>query len=79
MSRRLEQPNASGGTTDHSQEIARLRSRAKTKEHYDKLVYELAADLLETHDASGISLDDWTVARALVELLIGDSIIESGI
>ncbi len=78
MSRRLEKPNASGGTTDHSEEIARLRVRARSKEHYDALVYELCADLLASHDDSGISLDNWT-ARALVELLIGQEITESGV
>lgn len=79
MGRKLDKPNASGGNTDHSEAIARLRERAKKKERYDALVYELAADLLQSHDESGISLDAWTPARDLVEMLIGDSIIESGI
>lgn len=79
MSRRLDKPNASGGTTDHSQEIARLRVRSRVKEQYDRLVYQVAADLLEMHDSSGCSLDNWPAARALVELLIGDEIVESGV
>lgn len=79
MSHKLDKPNASGGNTSHSEEIARLRERAKTKERYDALVYELAADLLQSHDESGIALDSWTPARDLVEMLIGEPIIESGI
>lgn len=79
MARRLDKPNATGGNTDHGEEVARLRERAKSKERYDQLVYLLAADLLESHDQSGIALDNWGPARDLVELLIGDEIIESGI
>jgi hypothetical protein len=79
MARRLERPNKSGGNTDHSPEIMRLRERAKSKERYDQIVYLLAADLLEAHDESGIALDNWKNARDLVELLIGDEIIESGV
>lgn len=79
MASRLEKPNASGGNTDHSLEIWELREKAKKKERYDALVYELCADLLQSHDESGIALDDWTAARDLVELLLGESIIESGI
>lgn len=79
MSRKLDKPNASGGNTDHSGEIIWLREKAKYKERYDALVWELAADLLEAHDESGIALDDWKSARDLVEMLIGEPIIESGI
>lgn len=79
MGKKLDKPNASGGTTDHSEEVARLRERSKRKEYYDKLVYLTAADLLESHDESGISLDNWLPARALVELLIGERIVESGV
>jgi hypothetical protein len=77
MARRLERPNATGGNTDHAEEIQALRDRSRTKERYDFLVYQLAADLLEAHDESGISLDAWTPARDLVELLIGAEIVES--
>jgi hypothetical protein len=79
MARRLESPNRSGGCTDHSPEITSLRQRARKKERYDALVYELCADLLVAHDESGISLDGWKTARDLVELLIGGDIIESGV
>ena len=75
----MPEPNKSGGNTDHAEEVARLRERAKRKERYDQLVYLLAADLLEAHDESAISLDNWKPARDLVELLIGDDIVESGI
>lgn len=33
-------------------------------------------DLLQAHDETGISLDDWLSARLLVELLIGKPILE---
>lgn len=79
MGKRLDKPNASGGVTDHGEEVMRLRQRAKSKERYDQIVYLLAADLLEAHDESGISLDSWKPARDLVELLIGDDIVESNI
>lgn len=79
MARRLERPNRHGGVTDHTEEIANLRRRAVRKERYDELVYLVAAELLEAHDESGITLDNWKAARDLVELLIGSEIIESGI
>lgn len=79
MGRRLDKPNASGGTTDHSELVARLRVRSRQKERYDQIVYELAADLLEMHDSSACSLDNWKPARDLVELLVGEEILESNI
>lgn len=79
MSTRLDKPNDSGGNTDHSLEIWELREKAKRKERYDALVYTLVADLLQAHDESGIALDDWSAARDLVEMLIGEPILESGI
>lgn len=79
MARKLDKPNRYGGTTDHSEEVRRLRERAKTKERYDALVYNLCADLLISHDETGIALDNWLYARDLVELLIGTEIIESGV
>lgn len=38
---------------------------------------DLAADLLEMHDATGISLDNWPAARTFVEHLIGRPITEN--
>lgn len=64
-------------STDHSEEIARLRERAKQFEVRDQLVYLVAAELLLAHDETWISLDDWHAPRRLVELLVGDSILEN--
>jgi hypothetical protein len=46
--------------TDHKYEIDVLRSRGG-------LHSTLAADLLELHDKTGISLDEWNSARTFVE------------
>jgi len=47
--------------TDHSQIITALRSKPG--------VYaDLASDLLEIHDATGISLDNWVSAKRFVEI-----------
>lgn len=76
MSRRLDRPNASGGNTDHSEEIAELRRRASSSNDRDFVInLNLAADLLEAHDESGISLDDWPWARQFVERAIAAPVI----
>jgi hypothetical protein len=64
--------------SDHAEEIARLRERAGlSDERQQALVYAVAAELLQAHDETGISLDDWLAPRLLVELLIGGPIIEN--
>lgn len=76
MARRLEEPNAYGGTTDHAEEIALLRYLAGELNSESIVVdLNLAADLLEAHDQTGISLDDWPFARRFVERYVGKSII----
>lgn len=45
--------------TDHSIEIEQLRSIGGTEN-------ELAADLLEMHDRTSLSLDNWHSARTFV-------------
>lgn len=85
MARYLDKPNASGGTTDHAEEIVELRAMAAealadsdsmsdegvfTDGRLTYLTLNLAADLLEAHDQTGISLDDWPYARQLVEALL---------
>jgi hypothetical protein len=65
-------------TCDHSEEIARLRQQAGlSSERQQALVCAVAAELLQAHDETGISLDEWLAPRMLVELLIGHSIIEN--
>jgi hypothetical protein len=67
-------------TTDHSDEITMMRYAAtaiRTRypdskdcpyvEYLEARVLDGAADLLEVHDATGISLDDWDGPRKLVE------------
>lgn len=59
----------------HSDDIDRLRKAAETGTCCMALerilMLKVVADLLEMHDATGISLDDWTPARELAEMLIG--------
>ncbi|HEX6514482.1 MAG TPA: hypothetical protein VF049_02840 [Nocardioidaceae bacterium] len=64
--------------SDHSEEIARLRTQAGSATGaQDALVFAVAAELLQAHDETGISLDDWMAPRPLVERLIGGPIIEN--
>jgi hypothetical protein len=67
-------------TTDHSQEIAELREK---KPYYGieihRLVYATCAELLQAHDETGISLDDWEAPRLLIETVLGKPILENGI
>lgn len=67
--------------TDHSADIARLRSIAVGNgalRPSDRIDMGLAADLLELHDMTGISLDAWRLARSFVERHIGHTITENG-
>ncbi len=63
--------------SDHSVEIAQLRTQVGDGTVVSALTLAGAADLLEAHDETGISLDDQLSARLLVELLIGKPIIEN--
>lgn len=67
MARRLSEPNGYGGTTDHDEEIRRLRTIESRTAGPERLNIRLAAELLEAHDQTGISLDDWPTARRFVE------------
>jgi hypothetical protein len=76
-------------TTDHSTEIANLRDIALglRNAHLGTarpvalmgLTYSVAADLLQAHDDTGISLDNWDSARGLVETLLDQRILENGV
>lgn len=50
--------------TNHSMHIQKLRSGHDA-------VNALCADLLEMHDHTGISLDNWEMAKAVIEPKIG--------
>lgn len=64
--------------TDHSDFIASLRARAAVADgDWDVTCLNLAADLLVSHDDSGVSLDDWPWARRYVETLAGLPIVPS--
>lgn len=67
--------------TDHSDDVARLRAACPpdtTPMLTDMEVAALlAADLLEAHDDTGISLDNWIAAREFVERHIGHTIDEN--
>lgn len=65
--------------TPHGKDIHRLRVMAeKMPSKIERLAMELAADLLEAHDATGISLDNWPSARGFVENYIECPIKENG-
>ncbi|MDE9365427.1 hypothetical protein PZ938_07400 [Luteipulveratus sp. YIM 133132] len=66
-------------TTDHSEEIARLRTSARFPEHtlLERRARRAAAELLVCHDGTGISLDDWDGPRDLIEYLLGHPILKN--
>ena len=65
-------------STDHSGEIAWLRLQAvQAHDPRDELSYLVAAELLQSHDETGCSLDNWELCRAFVELLLGHEILEN--
>ncbi|GEM_PF-1166445 len=75
MARRVTHP-VWGPTTDHAEEIASLHGRAtQTREPMERLTIRLAAELLEAHDDTGISLDHWPTAREFVEHHLGGRIL----
>jgi hypothetical protein len=53
--------------TDHSRAIEALRSSSVITPALD-----LAADLLEMHDSTSISLDNWESAKTFVETYVRD-------
>lgn len=69
--------------TDHFINIDALKGRAKSLraagQNSEADAALLAAELLEIHDATGISLDNWATARRFVETRIGESIDENGV
>lgn len=66
--------------SDNRIEVGLLRQRAELMpDGLRKLAYLASADLLECHDDTGISLDDWTAVRNLVEFCIERSIDENGV
>lgn len=88
MATRLDPP-VNCRTTDHADEISRLRDTERAyarlgptitnTERTVGLAYAVAADLLSSHDETGISLDNWRFARNLVEHLLGQPILENGV
>ncbi|GAA3600627.1 hypothetical protein GCM10022199_00020 [Marihabitans asiaticum] len=58
--------------TNHSEEIAELRWRADRPGigELEAAAFQAAVDLLECHDATGISLDDWEGPASLVNLML---------
>lgn len=76
MSIKLKHPAKTGGTTNHHEEIEALR--AASKMHVDNglvttaILYNAAADLLECHDDSGISLENFGAVGDLVNFALRD-------
>lgn len=63
-------------TTSHAEEVKFLRYLAETADRESEVIaFRLAADLLESHDQTAISLDDWPTARRFVELRLGQDIL----
>jgi hypothetical protein len=65
--------------TDHSETIKKLRDEAAVLLP-NNAAWELlaAADILEVHDATGLSLDNWRSVRNWIEGLTQQSIQENG-
>jgi hypothetical protein len=61
--------------TDHAEELAVIRAKADKASGMDKVFIQLAADLLQSHDETGISLDDWPTARRFVEHFTGSPVL----
>lgn len=69
-------PDDSFRTTDHSDEIIGLINLAQDTLDADlQTSLRLAAELLASHDDTGISLDDWPTARRFVENLVGHPVL----
>ncbi len=66
--------------TDHNEHIKALHRRAgNVVSQHRATALDLAADLLEMHDATGISLDSWPTACQFIEQLTpGITIEENG-
>lgn len=64
--------------TDHSRYIRELREQAEAATPPDSYRLGLVADLLEAHDDTGISLDNWLNAREFVEYHISATIDKNG-
>lgn len=73
--------------TDHSEQIKNLRQTGEVIArseggdtgalHERVLMFEAAAALLEVHDTTGISLDNWKGPREFVEMMLGEPIQEN--
>lgn len=71
MSKYIDPATNHSRTTDHSEEISALRFLVdSTRNHEVAIIARAAADLLEVHDATGISLDDWIGPRNLVNFAL---------
>jgi hypothetical protein len=64
----------------NQQAINALRNHALlTDDKGDRLALGTAAALLEVHEATGISLDNWTPVREFVEFQLGARVTENGV
>lgn len=77
MATRLPGDASSGfRSTDHSKEIARLLSVAASETDRDDMIsVRLAAELLQAHDDTGVSLADWPTALQFVESHLGHPVL----
>lgn len=63
--------------TDHSETITDLRKR-ESNTTQDALIDFLCADLLELHDRTSLSLDNWVSAKQLIKMRTGVSVQPNG-
>jgi len=71
--------NAHAAIISNLRKIAERNEASPNGRKIEWLAYQVAADLLEIHDATGISLDNWASARELCEFLGGVPILENDV
>jgi hypothetical protein len=67
--------------TDHRIEIGLMRQKAETfpEDSLERLAHVACAEILQGHDETGWSLDNWQPMREFVEFMIGHAIEENGV
>ena len=63
--------------TDHSEAIKKLRVPKRTE--IDHLMDAVLADLLELHDRTSLSLDNWDSAKRLIKLRTDNDVQKNGV
>lgn len=64
---------------ERAQKRAEMEEEHMNRAEHDRtavIVLEAAAAIIEVHNVTGISLDDWQPVRDFVEMVIGEDIVE---